>query len=248
VRRAALAICAVALLTGMTDLGPGGASYDPTTHAVLRLGRYALPVFCGGDQGRYVALTFDDGPGLSTETVVRILRAHGAGATFFAVGTQLRSFPHVIRAAASVGAVGDHTWTHPHLTRVRTRRLRWELRATDLELQRQLRRPTILFRPPYAAHDRRVDRMAKRYGLLEVLWSIDTRDSRGASAAAIVRSLALGVKPGSIVLMHENHPATIAALPRILRLLHARHLLPVTVPELLAVDPPSLAQRVTGVC
>lgn len=232
----------------MGETGPGGAPYDPTTHAVLRLGRYALPVFCGGGEGRYVALTFDDGPGLSTGTVARILHAHGAKATFFAVGTQLRSFPQVIRVAAAAGVVGDHTWTHPHLTRVRKRRLRWELRATDVELQRQLRRPTLLFRPPYAAHDRRVDRMAKRYGLLQVLWSIDTRDARGASTRAIVRSVALGVKPGSIVLLHENHRATIAALPRILRLLQARRLIPVTVPELLAVDPPSLAQRVTGVC
>jgi hypothetical protein len=44
------------------------------------------------------------------------------------------------------------------------------------------------------------------------------------------------------VLMHENHGQTIRALTTLLPALHRRHLRSVSVPQLLASDPPPAAQ------
>jgi peptidoglycan/xylan/chitin deacetylase (PgdA/CDA1 family) len=85
--------------------------------------------------------------------------------------------------------------------------------------------------------------------MLDVLWSLDSGDSYpppGASAGKIVRTLARLVRPGSIMLLHENRRQTMAALPAVLRELRARGFRAVTVPELLAVDPPSVAQLRAG--
>jgi peptidoglycan/xylan/chitin deacetylase (PgdA/CDA1 family) len=86
--------------------------------------------------------------------------------------------------------------------------------------------------------------------MLDVLWSVDSGDSYpppGAGAAKIIHTLALRVRPGSIVLMHENRRQTMKALPAVLRGLAARGLRSVDVPSLLALDPPSLAQLRAGV-
>ncbi len=105
-----------------------------------------------------------------------------------------------------------------------------------------------LFRPPYGAHDAAVDAEVRSHGMLQVLWSVDTEDSRGATADDIVATVRDEVRPGAIVLLHENRGTTRHALPRILDVLRRQHLRAVTVPELLAADPPSDAQLRSGSC
>jgi peptidoglycan/xylan/chitin deacetylase (PgdA/CDA1 family) len=86
--------------------------------------------------------------------------------------------------------------------------------------------------------------------MLEVLWSLDSHDSYpppGASAREIVRTLTRSLRPGSIVLMHENLRQTELALPAVLSKLRAAGLRSLSIPELLALDPPSLAQLHAGI-
>jgi len=213
----------------------------------LRLG---LPIYCGAARGRYVALTFDDGPGPATAAALEVLRRFGERATFFLVGRNLARWPGLPRAELRLGVVGDHTWTHPFLTRLATSDMDAEIARTKAALARATGAVVRLFRPPYGFRDAAVDREASRLGMLDVLWSLDSGDSYpppGASAGKIVRTLARRVRPGSIVLMHENLRQTMDALPAVLRRLQARGLRSVTVPELLALDPPSLAQLRAGI-
>ena len=210
----------------------------------------ALPVYCGAPHGRYVALTFDDGPGPSTAATIALLRRFRQRATFFLVGRNLSAWSAMPRAELTVGAVGDHTWSHPFLTRIAPAKVDSELARTQAALASVTGSAVRLFRPPYGFHDPVVDREAARLGMREVLWSLDSHDSYpppGATAGAIVRTLAGRLRPGSIVLMHENLPQTARALPAVLRLLRARGLRSLSVPELLRRDPPSPSQLRAGV-
>ncbi len=86
--------------------------------------------------------------------------------------------------------------------------------------------------------------------MAEILWDVDSTDSRitpPASFHEISARVRKHAGPGSIVLMHENRGQTIRAMRSILPALKARHLRMVTVPELLAADPPSQAQLDTGI-
>ena len=79
----------------------------------------------------------------------------------------------------------------------------------------------------------------RRVGLLEVFWSVDSRDwTPGANVRRVVRNVVAGLRPGAIVLMHDIHPWTVAAVPQILQAIRLRGLRAVSVPELLALDPP----------
>jgi peptidoglycan-N-acetylglucosamine deacetylase len=198
---------------------------------------------------RDVALTFDDGPGPYSTLALRILRlAHPrAHATFFLVGKELSLWPTIPARELQLGALGDHTWTHTDLLGLPDSAVTTELATTKAAIQRQTHARVDLFRPPYGATDSRIAADAARLGMIEVLWSVDTRDSEGARWNEIAANVARFVHGGSIVLMHENRGQTIQALKfRILPLLRRRDLVPVTVPQLLARDPPTLAQLRAG--
>ena len=83
---------------------------------------------------------------------------------------------------------------------------------------------------------------AARLGMLEVLWSIDSRDSEGATWTEMLRNVKAELRPGSIVLFHENRGQTLKVINRLLPWMRRRGLRSVSVPELLAMDPPSDAQ------
>jgi peptidoglycan-N-acetylglucosamine deacetylase len=218
-----------------------------TTPELTRLLRLRLPVFCGGRGTEYVALTFDDGPGPNSQLALRILHRAHARATFFLVGKELQRWPSVPRQELRLAALGDHTWTHRALTTLGNGVVRGELVSTASAVERATGVRVALFRPPYGATDARIARDAAALGMVQILWSIDTRDSEGASWTQIATNVARFVQGGSIILMHENRGQTIRALKfRILPLLRARDFVTVTVPQLLTRDPPTRSQLARG--
>ena len=214
--------------------------------AVNRLVLLGLPVFCAGTQNKYVALTFDDGPGPQSEQVLRMLARAGQRATFFVVGYQLADRPGLPAVEARAGAVGDHTFSHIDLTKLTPQQRGFEMGQTRQLLEQVTGTPVTLFRPPYGARDAAVDSQVHDLGMLQTTWNVDTQDSEGASAATIEQRALAGIRPGAIVLMHENKSETLVALPRILRTLQRRGYRSVTIPELLALNPPSYQQVQAG--
>jgi peptidoglycan/xylan/chitin deacetylase (PgdA/CDA1 family) len=201
-------------------------------------------VSCGGGRGDAVALTFDDGPGPYTARVLDVLRRNGAHATFFLVGNRIRYWPELPREETQLGAVGNHTWSHPRLTLLPHWLVWLELMRTQYAIAQQVGWKPRLFRTPYALHSQPTDTVARRLGLLEVFWDVDARDDvPRARPAQIVRNVERGLRPGAIVILHDIHPWTLAALPKILAAIRERGLRAVSVPELLALDPPAPGQR-----
>lgn len=202
------------------------------------------PVFCGGGNGDAVALTFDDGPGPYTEQILAKLRAAGAHATFFVVGNRVAYWPEAARDATAAGGVGNHSWSHSRLARM-PRLFAWlELARTQQAVGDTLGWKPRLVRPPYGSHSPEVDAVARKLGLVEVLWDVDARDDvPNARVDAVVRNVERGLRPGAIVLLHDIHPWTLKAVPRILDAIAARGLRAVSVPELLVLDPPAAGQQ-----
>jgi peptidoglycan/xylan/chitin deacetylase (PgdA/CDA1 family) len=213
---------------------------------VRRLAKLGLPVYCAGPHGNAVAFTFDDGPGPYTYLALRKLTQAGERATFFVVGRSIDAFPHWIPRELKLAAIGDHSYTHPVLSSLPAASISSELQRTLQRIQSDAGIHALLFRPPYGARNATVDQVAKQLGLLDIVWNIDSADSLGANYAGITSNVEAGLRPGSIILMHENRGQTIRALTTLLPELHRRHMRSVTLPELLAEDPPSRAQLERG--
>jgi peptidoglycan/xylan/chitin deacetylase (PgdA/CDA1 family) len=217
--------------------------------AVLRLAALGRPIYCGGGAGRLVALTFDDGPGPYTGVALKELRRAHAQATFFLVARSIDHFPGWDARERRLAALGDHTATHPFLPGLPPGAAAGEIAAGRDAILRTAGGPVDLFRPPYGGHTPAIDAEVRRQRMAEILWSLDSGDSLVAPPQdyrAISATVRRFVRPGSIVLLHENRGQTIRALRSILPALRRRRLRAVTVPELLAADPPSIARLGRG--
>jgi peptidoglycan-N-acetylglucosamine deacetylase len=208
-----------------------------------RLVQRADPIYCGYPRGHNFALTFDDGPSPYTVSLARALRRAHARATFFVIGSRVDLFREGARAAANVGVLENHTWSHAHLRSLSLEDARRELVETQRAVGRRIGSAPRLFRPPYDEADPEHELLARSLDLLDIRWSVDSGDSRvGATPTAVLRTVRAGLRPGAIVLLHDFHPWTTAVVRRILRIAHRRGLRAVTVPELLRRQSPSLTQ------
>src|SRR5581483_574374 len=157
-------------------------------------------------------------------------------------------FPSLPRRELRFGVLGDHTATHADLGMLAPSGVRREIEGARLAIAEAGAGSVHLFRPPYGVHTAAVDALAHRDGLVEVLWSVDSGDSDypAEDFHQISRNVRHDVRPGAIVLMHENRGQTIRALRAILPWLDRRRLRAVTVPQLLAADPPTVGQLRRG--
>jgi peptidoglycan-N-acetylglucosamine deacetylase len=227
--------------TEPSTLEPSGSSAE--IRKLIALGK---PIYCGGRRGNEVALTFDDGPGVYTRLALRKLHQARMHATFFLVGRNLPLVPGAPREERALGMVGDHTFTHPVLPALPPEEAEHEIVSAQAAIARASGGPVFLFRPPYEAMDAADTSIVHAHHLLQILWDVDSQDSLEGDYAEIASKVIAGLKPGSIILMHENHGQTIRALPYIFAAIRRRHLRTASVPQLLTEDPPSEAQLSAG--
>lgn len=196
-----------------------------------RISRLAVP-------GNYVALTFDDGPSAAnTPRVLDILRNHGAHGTFFVVGESVNRNAGILSRAVSEGnEIGVHTWSHIKMTGSSSERINSEVSRSIDAITAATGQAPRLIRPPYGAVNASiVNSMFESYGLTSVLWDVDTRDWQHPGVDVVVSRAVGNARSGSIILVHDIHASTLAALEGIVTGLQARGFKLVTVSELMAL-------------
>lgn len=222
-----------------------GVSRRQENRALGELVERSLPLYCGGRR-RFAALTFDDGPSAHTKEIQRLLRRAGIPATFFIVGRNGADRPTALRRLERAGAIGNHTWNHTDLTTLRPKRIKQEMSATKA-LLRTHPAPYAMMRPPYGARNALVTKTLDGSGYAEILWSADSADALGAPWKTVAANTVAGLGPGAVILMHDGPAATLPALRhRIIPAIRRSNLTMVTVPELLALNPPGTARLQRG--
>jgi peptidoglycan/xylan/chitin deacetylase (PgdA/CDA1 family) len=184
---------------------------------------------------RTVALTFDDGPGRTTARILRILRSYRIRATFFNVGEAMVARPALVREEAQSGfLLGNHTWSHPNLTRLTRRQQATQVHKATAQ-QRSITGTTpCVFRPPYGSYNATTLSVASYRRMAVWLWSVDTEDWKAngsASAYWVNRIVRQAENEGirlrhPVILMHNQpagNPATALALPTIIRFFRLHH-------------------------
>lgn len=173
---------------------------------------------------RALALTFDDGPSPQLNGKLRdALGARRAPATFFMIGRSVASASDWCTRTALAGMeVGSHSWSHAQLDKKRGAGLDEQLTRASEEIARCTGRPPLLLRAPYGARNRRSDDAAGRLGEADVLWDVDTEDWKTLDTDANIAAVHRDAHRGAIILMHEIHPTSVAAVPAILQDLQAQ--------------------------
>jgi peptidoglycan/xylan/chitin deacetylase (PgdA/CDA1 family) len=191
--------------------------------------------------GRKVALTIDDGTCAScVDRILDVVESTGGKVTLFPNGVYRSSWePQAkrIRDLVANGQVtlGNHTYSHGVSTQIGPTAFGADLQRNEDWIQKTFKvtgRPW--FRPPYGDHNASIDAAAGQRGYRKVImWSGTVADSQPRSEGYILDAIDHWARPGAIILMHANYPATARALPKIFRALEKRRLEPVTLAELL---------------
>jgi len=220
-------------LPGVPVAPPVATTTAITTPITTAAPPAAAPVDCL--QIRCVALTFDDGPGPYTEQLLTTLEKYNAHATFFVVGQNATYSADLVRRAAAAGhEIGNHSWSHPSLTKLSDKDVRDQFDRTDQAVAKAAGARPGLVRPPYGALN---DTVRAAAGRPLILWSVDTEDWKYRDSAVVTKAVLDRTKPGDIVLMHDIHQTSVDAVPAILAGLQDRGYRFVTVSQLFGDTP-----------
>ena len=188
---------------------------------------------------KVVAMTFDDGPHPTlTPKLLDILKERNIKCTFFVVGSNAKAYPNIIRRIIAEGhEIGNHTYTHASLTSRSDEQIRTELQKSEDALFTAANYRPHLIRPPYGAINTRVKQlMFSEFGYSTIMWSVDPQDWRRPGVSVVTSRLVNGAHPGAIMLSHDIHPPTIAAMPAMFDQLLAKGYQFVTVSQLLNME------------
>jgi peptidoglycan/xylan/chitin deacetylase (PgdA/CDA1 family) len=221
------------------------------------------------DAGPRIAITFDGNASTNrTAELLDMLQRHDLEVTLFVTGRFIERYPEIVRRAVLSGhEIGNHTYSHPHLTTYeQDRRHRLRSGVTKASFQRELRRTEAAFakatghamqplwRAPYGEENRLLRGWALEMGYLHVRWSslegksLDSHDwvadehsSLYKSSRTIMERLLQFPKlEGGIILMHmatERQEPPWQELPVFLEALEERGMETTTVTRLLEASP-----------
>lgn len=138
---------------------------------------------------RALSLTFDGGSTNNvTDEILDILKQFQIRATFFLTGEFIRKYPHTVRRMVQEGhEVGNHTWSHPHLTTYAENGLHTTREGvTEKFIREELLRTAALFktvtgremaplwRAPYGEYNTEILTWAASVGFRHVGWTTGT--------------------------------------------------------------------------
>ncbi|CAM5628305.1 hypothetical protein SALBM135S_05801 [Streptomyces alboniger] len=185
-------------------LQPFAGSGPPrATRALPRVRR--APILRVDGPARSMVLTFDDGPDPRyTPGILKTLRKHDVRAMFFVCGEMAVDNKDLLREMADDGhVIGNHTWTHPLLTRLDRSSTRDEIERTCDAVEDITGAHPAWFRAPYGAWNRNAFELGAELGMEPLAWTVDTLDWTEPGPEAIVRRVRAGAAPGVVVLSHD---------------------------------------------
>jgi peptidoglycan/xylan/chitin deacetylase (PgdA/CDA1 family) len=189
----------------------------------------------------YIAMTFDDGPSSeNTPRLLEMLKQRNIKATFFLIGQNAAANPDLVRRILAEGhEIGNHSWTHPQLSKLSDDRVTTEITKTQDAIKDASGYSPTLLRPPYGAiTPRQREWIENQFGLNIILWSVDPLDWKRPGASVITQRILSQVRPGAIILSHDIHKQTVDAMPATLDGLISKGYKFVTVTQLIAMNQP----------
>ncbi len=186
---------------------------------------------------KIVALTFDDGPDpIQTPKVLQTLKEQQATACFFCIGRKIKGNEKLLQQIVTEGhLIGNHSFTHSgSFPLYRLSRMKKDLQTCQSELERVTSQPVTLFRPPFGVTNPTIAKAVRQLGYTSIGWNIRTLDTQQPTPDKVLNKIRKGLKPGSIILLHDRIPDSGQLVKQILDLLKGQGYTVVRLDELLA--------------
>lgn len=193
---------ALSVLIGSTLVGVALLSFP---RLAVEWARWTSPevVFSVPVQERVVALSIDDGPSSATSEILDVLEGHGARATFFLIGENVKARPEMARRLVAAGhEVGHHMMEDRPSRKLPEEEFEARFDAVDRLLDDL--GGARLFRPGAGWYDARMVRVAEERGYRTVLGSVYPFDTVIAAPGVLSWYVLRSTVPGSILILHDG--------------------------------------------
>jgi peptidoglycan-N-acetylglucosamine deacetylase len=180
-----------------------------------------LPIYSVDMEEKKVAISFDASWGSDkTDSILEILDKYNVKATFFLVGGWCDDYPDKVKDIAKRGhEIGNHSNKHPNFTTISKDNIIKELEATNAKILNLTGEAPKLFRFPEGAYNDLAVETVENSGLVPVQWDVDSVDWKAYGVDKEYDKVVKSVKPGSIVLFHNDAKYTPETLPKIIEYL-----------------------------
>lgn len=184
------------------------------------------PIFRVDTDEQVVALTFDIN-WAEEEYLYRILEIldkYNVKATFFVMGkwvTDSEENTEKLRKIKEGGhELGNHSYVHPSFTKIGDDRINEEVQKTEKIVEEVTGDKMKLFRFPSGDYNEHALDVVNKLGYICIQWDADSVDWKNSGADIEYNRVMKKVKPGSIMLFHNNAKYTPENLERIIKELH----------------------------
>ena len=206
-----------------------------TAKPFLMIGLSALATACAPKEPvKYLALSFDDGPNLTTESkMLDVLAKHDVPATFFLIGNNINEeTAENMKRALELGCeIGNHSLTHSRMSQMDEEQVKTEILATSRMIEQITGQVPKFFRPPY------IDVKPEMYDWIDLTFICgkgceDWVATVGKEARR--EGIIANAEPGAIYLLHDfdGNGATVEALDEAIPVLKEQGYVFVTVAQL----------------
>ncbi len=179
---------------------------------------------------KYLAMTFDDGPGPYTDKLVNQLTTYNSRATFFILGYNLENYKEQLKHAyESHMQIGNHTYHHKNLKDAKSKYIRSEINSNRKLIYETIGAYPTLLRPPYGVIKKS---LLEQSDVPIALWSVDTEDWEHQNVNYLYKYIMNHAGDGEIILMHDIHKKSVEGFLKALPELLAHDYELVTVSEL----------------
>ena len=178
-----------------------------------------LPIYCVERNDHLISISFDAAwGGDQTIKILDILDEFEIKTTFFLVDIWTQRFPELVKEIAARGhEIGNHSTSHPQMSKLSRENIAKELRIMSDEAEKITGIRPTLFRPPYGDYNNDVVQVARAEGYEVIQWSVDSLDWKNRGVDDLIRKSTENVKSGDIILFHNDSKYILDALPAILK-------------------------------
>lgn len=170
--------------------------------------------------GKEIMLTFDDGPDLmTTPAILDILKKFEIKAMFFVIGSKAEVHPEVILRIMEEGhVIGNHSYLHENSIGIYSRKkLFADIKRCSDVIEGITGIAPQHFRPPFGVTNPRFAQVLASLDMRSVGWSLRSYDTVVRQPERLLSYVFRRLRPGSIVLFHDNQKVTVTALPEFLK-------------------------------